>query len=232
MSILLKRNVDNSITSQFFYHFCTNYLTNLEPTENIKQLVKRISYEDDERAFKQFFELFAGRLYQFSFSFIKNKSVAEEAVSDVFFKVWLNRTELVNIQNVKAYLFKATYNTSLNYLDEIKRKRAISLEEVEVDLGIDNICPETELINKELKELIERAIEDLPPRCKLIYKMAKVEQMKYKEIGELLEISVKTINHQLSIALKKIGAVIKSYLNEEGDGGKFMVLFGLFAPSK
>jgi RNA polymerase sigma-70 factor (ECF subfamily) len=204
----------------------------LELDKETIQLVKRISYEDDDRAFKQFFDLFAGRLYQFSFSFIKNKSLAEEAVSDVFFKVWLNRTELVNIQNIKAYLFKATYHTSLNYLDEIKRKRAISLEEVEVDLGIDLICPETELINKELKDLIEKTIEDLPPRCKLIYKMAKVEQMKYKEIAELLEISVKTINHQLSIALKKIGEVLKTYLHEQDDDKKFMVLFQLFAPSK
>lgn len=203
----------------------------MELNNNIKQLIKRISYEDDERAFKQFFELFAGRLYQFSFSFIKNKSVAEEAVSDVFFKVWLNRVELVNIANIKAYLFKATYNTSLNYLDEIKRKKAISLEDVEVDLGVDLICPETELINKELKDLIEKAIEDLPPRCKIIYKMAKVEQMKYKEIGELLEISVKTINHQLSIAIKKIGEVIKRYLNEKGDEASFMVLFQLFTPT-
>ena len=198
---------------------------------NIKQLVKRISYEEDERAFKQFFELFAGRLYQFSFSFIKNKSVAEEAVSDVFFKVWLNRIELVNIQNIKAYLFKATYNTSLNYLDEMKKKKAISLDDLEVDLGVDLICPETELINKELKAIIEQAIEDLPPRCKMIYKLAKVEQMKYKEIGELLDISVKTINHQLSIALKKIGEVLKSYVKEKTDNTSFMVLFQLFIPS-
>lgn len=204
----------------------------MEPDKNIRLLIKRISYEEDDRAFKQFFDLFAGRLYQFSFSFIKNKSLAEEAVSDVFFKVWLNRSELVNIQNIKAYLFKATYHTSLNYLDEVKRKRAISLDEVEVDLGMDLICPETELINKELKELIETAIEDLPPRCKLIYKMAKVEQMKYKEIAVLLEISVKTINHQLSIAIKKIGEVIRNYLQEQGDNKNMMVLLSLFIPSK
>jgi RNA polymerase sigma-70 factor (ECF subfamily) len=197
-------------------------------SHNIKQLLLRISSNGDEQAFKQFFDLYAGRLYQFAYSFIKSKPIAEEAVSDVFFKVWLNRKELVNIENIKAYLFKATYNTSLNYLDEIKRKKAVSLEDVEVDLGINLICPETELINKELKKVIEQAIESLPPRCKLIYKMAKVEQLKYKEIAELLDISVKTINHQLSIALKKIGEVIKQYLREQGDEGQFMVLFQFF----
>lgn len=202
----------------------------MESTQKIKQLLKKIAFEEDERAFKQFFDLFAGRLYQFSFSFVKNKSIAEEAVSDVFFKIWLNRMELVNIQNIKAYLFKSTYNTSLNYLDEMKRRKAISLDDLEVDLGVDQICPETELINKELKAIIEQAIEDLPPRCKMIYKLAKVEQMKYKEIGELLEISVKTINHQLSIALGKIGEEIKSYLKEQGNDGNFIVLFQLFTP--
>ena len=138
---------------------------------------------------------------------------------------------MLNIQNIKAYLYKSTYNTSLNYLDEMKKKKAISLDDLEVDLGVDVICPETELINKELKSVIEQAIEDLPPRCKMIYKLAKVEQMKYKEIGELLDISVKTINHQLSIALKKIGDTIKSYLYEKGDSSGFMVLFQLFVPS-
>jgi len=200
----------------------------LETNQNIKKLLKKISFEEDERSFKHLFDLFAGRLYQFSFSFVKSKSVAEEVVSDVFLKVWINRSELVNIQNIKAYLFKSTYNTSLNYLDEMKRKNAVSLDDLEVDLGVDLICPETELINKELKSIIEQSIEDLPPRCKMIYKLAKVEQMKYKDIGELLDISVKTINHQLSIALKKIGETIKSYLNEKGDSSGFMVLFQLF----
>lgn len=204
----------------------------METNQYIKQLLKRISFEEDERSFKHLFDFFAGRLYQFSFSFVKSKAVAEEVVSDVFLKVWINRSELVNIQNIKAYLFKSTYNTSLNYLDEMKRKNAVSLDDLEVDLGVDLICPETELINKELKSIIEQAIEDLPPRCKMIYKLAKVEQMKYKDIGELLDISVKTINHQLSIAIKKIGETIKSYLNEKGDSYGFMVLIQLFIPSK
>lgn len=203
----------------------------METNQNIKRILSQISYAEDEREFKQFFDLYAGRLYQFAFSFLKNKSLAEEAVSDVFFKVWLNRANLVNILNIKAYLFKATYNTSLNYLDDIKRNKALSLEEVDVDLSIDQICPETEMINNELKNIIEKVIESLPPRCKLIYKMAKVEQMKYKEIGELLDISVKTINHQLSIALKKMGEVIKDYQKDPGNEDDFMILFQMFLPT-
>ncbi len=199
---------------------------------NIKALLIRIANGSEEVAFKQFFDLFAGRLFQFAFSFLKNKAIAEEAVSDVFFKVWLNRDSLKDIDNIKAYLFKATYNTALNYIDEGKRREAISLDDVQVDIGVELICPETELINKELKDVIDKAIESLPPRCKLIYKMAKVEEMKYKEIAGLLNISVKTIDHQLSIAIKKIGETIKLYLHNNDGNEHFMVLFGLFVPKK
>lgn len=200
--------------------------------QHIKTLLTRIAEGDDEKAFKQFFDYYASRLFHFAMSFLKNKFLAEEAVADVFFKVWVNRSALADYENVKAYLFKATYNTSLNYLDEVRRKEAISMEDLDVDLGIDLICPETELINKELKDIIEQAIESLPPRCKLIYRMAKVEQLKYKEIADLLDISVKTIDNQLSIAIKKIGEVIRCYLQENEKDGDYLILLKLFSLSR
>jgi RNA polymerase sigma-70 factor (family 1) len=196
----------------------------------LKILLWRIAHVSDEKAFKKLFDIYAGRLYQFAFSFIKNKQIAEEAVADVFFKIWLNRTTLPDIENIKAYLFKATYNTSLNYLDEARRKKAKSLDDIEVGLDMNLVCPETELINKELKGKIEQAIETLPPRCKMIYKLAKVEQMKYKEIATLLDISVKTIDNQLTIAIKKIGEEIKIYLDEDSRSEKSLVLLNLFIP--
>jgi len=198
----------------------------------LKILLWRIAHVSDEKAFKMLFDIYADRLYQFAFSFLKNKQIAEEAVADVFFKIWLNRTTLPKISNIKAYLFKATYNTTLNYLDEEKRRKAVSLDDIEVDLDIDRICPETELINKELKGKIEQAIESLPPRCKMIYKLAKVERMKYKEIAGLLNISVKTIDNQLAIAIKKIGEEIKKYLLEDGSGKQSLILLKLFVPSE
>jgi RNA polymerase sigma-70 factor (ECF subfamily) len=194
-------------------------------------LLLRIARDDDEEAFKQLFDLYADRLFRFAKSLLKDKFLAEEAVSEVFYKVWLHRSSLENHTTIKAYLFKATYNTSLNYLGEIRRKRTIPLEDIDVDLGTE-LCPESELINKELKGIIEQAIESLPPRCKLIYRMAKVEQMKYKEIADLLNISVKTIDHQLTIAVQKIGEVIKKYLRDSGNEENYLILIQLFIPEK
>ena len=106
----------------------------MQQFKHIKPILSKISYDSDEKAFKQLFDLFAGRLLQFSKSFLKNEYLAEEVVSDVFFKIWLKREELAEMENIKAYLFKATYNTTLNYLGEKQRKKAISLDDIEVDL--------------------------------------------------------------------------------------------------
>ena len=198
----------------------------------IQKLLERISGNGDETALRQLFEMFAAGLLRFSFSILKNKELSEEVVSDVFFKIWVHRAKLEEIENFKAYLFTSARNTALNYLDKEKRNWAIQLEDLSVPLQINEICPETELISKELKEAIGRAIDHLPERCKLIYSLAKIEQLKYKEIAQILDISVKTIDHQLTIAIRKIGEEIQQYLGEQGSSDGFTILLHLFLPCK
>jgi len=204
----------------------------LKNETNIQSLLNRISSNGEEYAFQLLFELFANGLFRFSFSILKNKELAEEAVSDVFFNVWIHRSKLSQIENFKAYLYTSARNTSLNYLDKEKRNKAIQLEDISVPLLIDDICPESELISKELKEAIGRAIDHLPERCKLIYSLAKIEQLKYKEIASILDISVKTIDQQLCIAIRKIGDEIQRYLNDNDKEENFTVLLHLFLPIK
>ena len=181
---------------------------------HIQKLLDRISLEGDEKAFQQLFELYVDGLSRFSNSILKNKELAEEAVSDVFFNVWVHRSKLSQIENFKAYLFASVRNTSLNYLEKERRSKVIQLEDLSVTILIDEICPESEMISKELKEAIGRAIDHLPERCKLIFSLAKIEQLKYKEIAQILDISVKTIDNQLTIAIKKIGEEILQYHKE------------------
>lgn len=198
---------------------------------NIQGLLERIGERDDEQAFQLLFEMIADGLYRFAFSILKNKELSEEAVSDVFFKLWLHRAKLADIENFKAYIFTSVRNISLNYLDREKRAKAVLLEEITVPMPIDEICPESELITKELKEAISHAIDNLPERCKLIYILAKVEQLKYKEIAQILDISVKTIDNQLTIAIRKIGDEIQRYLGEDRTSERFTVLLHLFLPA-
>lgn len=197
----------------------------------IQNLLDKISKNSDENAFRQLFELFTHGLIRFTYAILNNKELSEEVVSDVFYKVWVIRGKLYEIENFKAYLYISSRNTALNYLNKEKRNRVIQLEDLSVPLQIDEICPESELISKELKEAIGRAIDHLPERCKLIYSLAKIEQLKYKEIAQILDISVKTIDHQLSIAIKKIGDEIKAYMEEQDSSDQFTVLIHLFLPS-
>ena len=197
---------------------------------DIRILLHRISDNGDEIAFQELFELYVHGILRFSNSILRNKELSEEAVSDVFFNLWTHRAKLAKIENIKAYIYTSARNTSLNYLSKEKREKAISLEDISVSLPINEICPESVLISKELKEAIGRAIDHLPERCKLIYSLAKIEQLKYKEIAQILDISVKTIDHQLTIAIKKIGDEIQAYLNEPIASDKYTVLLHLFLP--
>ena len=198
--------------------------------QTIQNLLNKISGKADELAFQQLFEFYIHGLSRFTFAILRNKELAEEAVSDVFFKIWIHRAKIEGIENFKAYLYTSARNTALNYLDKEKREKAILLEDIVVSMPINEICPESELISKELKEVIGMAIEHLPERCKLIYSLAKIEQLKYKEIAQILDISVKTIDHQLTIAIKKIGDEIQKYLGDQNSSDKFTVLLHLFLP--
>jgi len=199
--------------------------------DHTTQLLKKISEGADQKAFKKLFDLYAFRLVRFANTFLHNQELSEEVVSDVFFKLWVHREMLIQLENFKAYLFKATRNTALNYVEQERRLKTERLEDLNVDLIVEQLSPEISLITKELSVAIETAINDLPPRCKLIYNLAKVEKMKYKEIAELLHVSVKTIDNQVAIAIKKIAEVIREYLDNRNSDVPFTLLMQLFIPS-
>jgi RNA polymerase sigma-70 factor (ECF subfamily) len=176
--------------------------------EEIIYLQKKITVDSDEKAFGQLYMAFMPKLFQFSQSIIKNKELAEEIVSDVFIRVWQNREHLSSIENFKLYLYVSTKNTALNYLSRHFRKDVLSLDDITVTPASVNYNPEQILITSELINRINTVISLLPVRCKLIYKLAKEDGLRYSEIAQLLNISVKTIDNQMSIAVKKIGRAI------------------------
>ncbi|TKG97432.1 RNA polymerase sigma-70 factor [Puteibacter caeruleilacunae] len=195
------------------------------------EILQLIAEQSDEKAFRQLFDMYNSRLYYFALTFVKNKELAEEIVSDVFFKLWVHRQTLGNLYELKPYLFTATKNTSLNYLEKEARAKAKSLEDLSIVIIKDKICPETELITKELSEKITDAIDQLPDRCKLIYNMAKVERLKYKEIGKILGLSPKTVENQVAIAIKKIAEEVNDYLNSSDSEITQLILFQLLSPN-
>ena len=148
-------------------------------------------------------------MYHFAWSFIKSKELSEEIVSDVFINVWEKRKELSGIKNLKVYLYVATRNITLNYLDKQKRASFIDIEEFSSHLKSSYSDPEQLLITSDMMLLIQKAILQLPPRCRLVFKLVKEDRMRYKEVAEVLHISVKTVENQVAIALGKLGNAIR-----------------------
>jgi RNA polymerase sigma-70 factor (family 1) len=186
----------------------TNQISSMLTQQEVRELQIKISQNADQHAYAQLYIAYMPYLLKFAHSIIKNKELAEEIVSDVFIKIWQNRTDIEKIENFKLYLYVGTKNTALNYLSRHFRKNVISLEEMSLNIQPGPYNPEQLLITSEAVKKINAEIQRLPPRCRLIFKLAKEDRLRYNEIASLLNISVKTIDSQMAIALKKISSAI------------------------
>ena len=134
---------------------------------------------------------------------------AGEIVSDVFIRIWNKRQSLPGIENLHLYLYISTKNQAINYLTRQNREKTFSPDEVVVELRSIYYDPEQLLITAEMLRLLQHAISQLPPRCQLIFKLVKEDGLKYKEVAELIGVSIKTVENQMTIALRKIDQSIQ-----------------------
>ncbi|MDP2112478.1 MAG: RNA polymerase sigma-70 factor [Bacteroidota bacterium] len=196
----------------------------MDNSQHIELLCKKISQNSDQQAFKELYLAYFDRLYKFAFSILHSAEFAEEAVNDVFLNIWQKRSTLKNIASLSSYLFISTKNTSFNYLSKFRKERNTSLDDVLVRFEADELTPETAFFTAEIRNEIEQAINQLPPKTKLVFQMAKVEGMKYKEIADILSISVNTIDNHIATAVKKLSFILKNLSEED----KNLILFQVF----
>ena len=139
--------------------------------------------------------------------YVKSSQIAEELVSDVFFALWENRKQLVEITNFDAYIYRIAKFRVLKYLRDNKTL-TVDLDEVPIELfAFTETTPEDDYISRELIEALNEAIEQLPTKSKLAFKLVREDGMKYKDAAEHLGISVKTLEAQLTYAMKKIAKI-------------------------
>ena len=143
--------------------------------------------------------------------YIHQREVAEEIVTDVFVKCWLNRNNLQDLERPDTYLFVAVKNQSLNYLKKYSSVHVISLDgENDVNL-VDTANPQVRLEKKELHFQLDQAINSLPQQCRIIFRLIKEDGLKYKEVAEILNISPRTVQTQLFRAMHKLSICLKSH---------------------
>jgi len=178
----------------------------------MEELLYRIQFKDDQLAFKAFYQQQVFRLFQFAYTFIKNRQMAEEVVNDVFVKLWEKRKVLDKISNMKVYLYVAVKHTALNHLRTVVPFQELDLDNVHVQHFQLSLNAEQLLLTNELQQAIATAIQQLPPKCKLIFKLVKEDGLSYSEVADILGIATKTVDAQLVIALKKLSHLLQPFL--------------------
>jgi RNA polymerase sigma-19 factor, ECF subfamily len=162
--------------------------------------IKKI-HDGDELSFESLFNAYCQKLINFSRRYVYDKQIAENIVQDIFVKIWINRKSLDHSKSIKTYLFTAVKNNSLKHL------RHVNVEKRHILITIDSNEEINHAIKFEINEIAERLnqeINNLPPKCQEIFSMSKFDKLKYGEIAEILDISVKTVETQMGRALKKL----------------------------
>lgn len=176
---------------------------------SIQEISRRIQVDEDVAAFNALYKQYMLKLLAFAHSFLDDREPAEEIVNDVFIKIWTGRKNLDQIKNLQVYLYVAVKNACLNQLRSVSNKRN-NEEKLKAayyfNLSVD---PSELLISKDLAMQVSQAVNELPVRCKLIFKMVKEDDLSSKEVAVILGLSNKTVFAQLSIALKRIDQALK-----------------------
>ncbi len=162
----------------------------------------------NEVEFEKLFKSRYSKLYRFAMIFVKSKVLADEVVMDVFYNVWNLRNSLLEVKNIDTYLFVSVRNLSYTQNKREEKYKFENIDQLEIQTKKYTATPENNLISKENLEKINHAIDSLPPKCKLIFKLIREEKLKKKEVADVLNISVKTIDNQLAIAVQKLGGVL------------------------
>ena len=167
--------------------------------------IVRKMVEGDRDAFKYFFQTYYTDLCNFVNTYVKDRSLSEEIVQDIFVAFWENKSKLQLTHSAKSYLYSASKYKSLNVLRDQNRKSRIHTEIAQQNEGL-TVPDDEPLDSLQLRDILDRAINDLPPRCREVFLLSKKAELTNKEIADQLNISVKGVEHQMTIALKNCGS--------------------------
>ena len=175
-----------------------------------EQIALRLS-KRDEAAFEQVFKTHYKNLHAYAFTILKDEDEAEEMVQQVFFKLWERSEHLSFSGPIAAYLYRAVHNESLNF---IKHQKVKAGHQLHVAYSMKNKTEQAspKMIRKELENKFREALNELPEQCRTVFQLSRFEDMKYKEIADKLDISVKTVENHMGKALKLLRTKLVDFL--------------------
>ncbi len=181
----------------------------MRPTLNDQEL-KDLMQADGEKAIELLFQMYYAYLCQAVYKILGDPSLVEDLVQDVFYELWRKKDQLnINI-SIKAYLRRAAVNKALNFIRDQKIKFEDEDRAPVQESKINSVVQKMEAA--ELQSRIDEVIDGLPDRCRVVFVLSRYEEMSYQEIADQLDISVKTVENQVSKALKILRAELSGYL--------------------
>jgi len=165
----------------------------------------------DKAHFEELFNLHYSNLCAYANNFLKEVEASEEVVQEVLFKLWVNRDKLEITSSINSYLFRAVRNSCLNIIKHVSIREEYKSHNERV-IEMEERSQEDGLIVSELEEKIRKSIDHLPLERRKVFIMSRYDGLKYKEIAEKLNISVKTVENQMGSALKFLRNELKDYM--------------------
>lgn len=176
-----------------------------------EQLFLKVKDEGSYKAFEKLYYRFYKPLINYAHKYMKSIQVSDDMVSEVFYKIWKRRKEITVSSSFQSYLFTAVRNKCLDHL-RAENKVHHCDDDILVEFDSLTATPLQYTMGEELQNRIEMAIEALPKDRKRIFRMSRDNGMKYKEIAEMLGISIKTVETQMGRALKHLRTALKEFM--------------------
>ena len=170
--------------------------------------IKTARNKREERTmFKELFDLYFQPLVTYAYRYVNDWQAAEDITQDVFMSLWIKKNDIDFDEPVKPYLYRATYNKSINYINSFLMQHRIGQSETIDDLLNRELLSYNQydtLLLKEIAGEIKSFVETLPPQCKKVFELSRGANLKNKEIAEQLNISEKAVEKHISKALNGI----------------------------
>ena len=174
-----------------------------------RELLERVR-AGDEAAYDTVFRAWYAPLVRVAGALLKDTDAAEEVVQDVMVELWRRRHVMDTGITIRAYLLRAVRNRSLNHLRHLKVRRDTT---VDVEAMYDEpVASDQPVVARELGEAVRVALDELPPRCREVFDLSRVQGLKYSEIAETLGISQKTVEAQMGKALRHMRERLAAWL--------------------
>jgi RNA polymerase sigma-70 factor (ECF subfamily) len=168
------------------------------------EVIRQMTEHQFEIIFKEYFTY----LSNIAFPIVKDRDDAYDVVQQVFIKLWDKRDSIDTEINIKSYLYRATFNTALNFIE--KNKRSVSLNTADINEETTNFS--ADFFSGEVEDAIEKAIFELPEKCQMVFMLSRYSDLSNKDIAEKLNISVKGVEKHISKALKELRVKLKRYI--------------------